>query len=188
MSEPPSFPGFGESYRAWRKALDRWYLMTDYEEKRRPDRLLRVLSWQLQGEIMDALEPRVLVSDAGWQQVVRHLDQTAGLREDDELRVALREVLHANDRARDESLIDYVTRRHRQFEKAGRFEVRFPDRAKAFMMLEGAKLSHQSERNVRAMTKGVMQYEEVCRALRALGPGRQSTHTDDEDDVVGGER
>ncbi len=62
------------------KALERWELTTGYEPKKRADRLLRTLTWQLQSEVTDAIEPDRLVSDEGLSLVNKHLDLRARLR------------------------------------------------------------------------------------------------------------
>jgi hypothetical protein len=60
---------------------------------------------------------------------------------------------------------------------AAAFDVKFPDRAKALMLHEGAKLSQQGEQNARSMTKGSWDYGDVMKALKALDVTKSRTTT-----------
>jgi hypothetical protein len=60
---------------------------------------------------------------------------------------------------------------------AAAFQVKFPDRAKALMLPEGAKLSQEGEQNARSMAKGSWDYGEVMKALTAMDVTKSPTTT-----------
>ena len=96
------------------------------------------------------------------------LDSLAGERDGDEKKRSFRAAMYESVRGRDESLVQFVSRRELQFHKARGHGFLIPDDARGLMLEEGAALSAQGRQNLRALTGGSTQWDLVARALRNL--------------------
>ena len=171
FGDPPAWPGWGH-YRLWKKAVQRWDRNTDIAVWRRSDRLLRVLDWELQQKL-EHLPEDDLASTAYLDMILQVLDVLAGEKIESEKRRKVRAALYEGGRQAHESLAEYSLRREAQFAGAAPY-VSLPDDLKAIMMEEQAGLSRQGLQNLRVLTQGNANYDQVKRALRILDTEEES--------------
>ena len=171
FGDPPAWAGWGH-YRLWKKAVQRWDRNTDIATWRRSDRLLRVLDWELQQKL-EHLPETELATSAYLELILQVLDVLAGEKLESEKRRKVRAALYEGGRQANESLAEYSLRREAQFTSAAPY-VNLPDDLKAIMMEEQAGLSRQGLQNLRVLTQGQSDYDQVRKALRILDTEEES--------------
>jgi len=174
LSDPSSFPGFGEDYRAWKHAVRRWENNTDHAEHKRGDRLMRVLTWKLQEEIQEELGEAAISSKGAVENILKVLDQKAGVEADAEEKEAYHHALFEMERRKDETFADYARRRSRQMSTAHRFGLALPSDVQGRMLIEGARLSHQNEQNLKTLLAARTDVASVTEALQKLDIPKQN--------------
>ena len=162
-SDPPSFPGF-QHYRIFKKALVRWDSVTDVKPWRRAEKVLRLFDWTLMSRF-DHLSEQELQGPAYLQKILEILDLEAGVMATTEKHRLVREALFEHTRQRDESVAQYVHRRHQQFIQAENVGVAIPSDVRGALLEEGAGLNEQGVQNLRTLTGGSQAFEVVRRAL-----------------------
>ena len=167
-SDPPPFPGFDAHYRIYRMSLERWNSSTDVAVHRRADKVLRTLSWEIQAQLIDAIDPAVLTSETGIEAIIAKLDVKAKWRQEHESRRVFRQALFEVDRRKGESITQFASRREAQLAAAQSLGHAMPAETQGSIVLEGAQLSLQDERNVRTITGGDMSLPVILRALSLI--------------------
>ena len=162
-SDPPSFPGF-QHYRIFKKALVRWDSVTDVKPWRRAEKVLRLFDWTLMSRF-DHLSEQELQGPDYLQKILEILDLEAGVMATTEKHRLVREALFEHTRQRDESVAQYVHRRHQQFIQAENVGVAIPSDVRGALLEEGAGLNEQGVQNLRTLTGGSQAFEVVRRAL-----------------------
>ena len=164
LADPPSWPGWSHR-RQWVLAIRRWNKHTDVPLRRRAERVLRGLGWEMQIDF-EHLSETILESPEYLDAILQIIDSKAGVREDDEKRKSFKAVMSDNVRKKDETLAQYAVRRQRDFTRAAEFGVQIPPELKASMLREGAALSEQNMQNLTTLV-GAAEHdpEVICRAL-----------------------
>ena len=172
LADPPAWPGWSHR-RQWVLAIRRWNKHTDVPLRRRAERVLRGLGWEMQVDF-EHLPESLLESAEYLEEILRIIDNKAGVREDDEKRKSFKAVMSDNYRKKDETLAQFAVRRQRDFTRAAEFGVHIPPELKASMLKEGAALSEQNLQNLTTLV-GSAEHDPdmVCRAL-----GRMDVRTD----------
>ncbi len=189
-SDPPAWPGWTHR-RYWVTAIRRWDRSTDIPMHKRAEKVLRVLGWEMQADF-EHLTESTLVSDRYLQEILRIMDNKAGVRDDDEKRRL------ESTRRKDETLAQYSMRRQRDFSRIVDYGLNIPTEFQAMMMREGAGLNEQNHQNLSALLQGQEQDPDaMARALAKMdvrqdrlsgfADAEGAHHFFEEDDVPEGE-
>ena len=109
LADPPAWPGWSHR-RQWVLAIRRWNKHTDVPLRRRAERVLRGLGWEMQVDF-EHLPESILESAEYLEEILRIIDNKAGVREDDEKRKSFKAVMSDNYRKKDETLAQFAVRR-----------------------------------------------------------------------------
>ena len=139
---------------------------------RRAEKLLKTFDWKLQSKL-DHLPEEVLSSSSYLDRIFQVLDVIAGEKESSDKRRSVRAALYEGSRRNDESLAAYAVRREAQFTGAEKY-LTIPEEVKAFMLEEQSGLNRQGLQNLRVLTGGRHQYQEVHQALQVLDTEEES--------------
>ena len=147
--------------------MTRWNESTDVAVHRRAERVLKQFDWDLQARF-EHLDDTDLRSDDYLDKILEVMSLMVGERSGDELRRSMRAALYETERAREETVTQYVARREQQFLKAQLHGIEVPSSMRGLMLEEGASLSKQGRQNLRTLTAGSTEWKPVAHALRSL--------------------
>ena len=128
-SDPPPWSGWSR-YRLWKRSLTRWGSNTDVLLKRRSEKILKSMDWELQSKL-DHLTDAELQGQDYLKVIFSVLDVLAGEKEESEKRRCVRAALYEGPRKSEETLAQYSLRREAQFTAASRY-VNLPGRPQGF--------------------------------------------------------
>ena len=144
----------------------RWDAATDVQVHRRAERIFKTMDWELQARF-EHLEDDVVTGPDYLSHIVRILDTLSGENTLVDKRRAVRRALFEGQRKDGESISQFTLRREQEFAMAEKY-MSFPGDLKALMMEEQAGLGKQGTLNLRTLTSGSTQYEDVVRALKVM--------------------
>ena len=165
FADPPSWAGW-PNYRLWKRSIQRWDAATDVQVHRRAERIFKTMDWELQARF-EHLEDDVVTGPDYLSHIVRILDTLSGENTLVDKRRAVRRALFEGQRKDGESISQFTLRREQEFAMAEKY-MSFPGDLKALMMEEQAGLGKQGTLNLRTLTSGSTQYEDVVRALKVM--------------------
>mmetsp|Transcript_26010 Transcript_26010/g.41291 ORF Transcript_26010/g.41291 Transcript_26010/m.41291 type:complete len:660 (+) Transcript_26010:105-2084(+) len=167
--EPPPFPGWNHM-KTWNEEMRRWRQKTHVRLDEQAELILRGFSYEMRQLI--GLTSEEIDSAEGFDLLMNRIWVISGQKAEEEMEKILLTALCSIDRASSETLSAYVERRMQDIRKVEALGVVIPSVCLGVLTKHGAKLSDATLQNFKTLSRGSLQHDEVCSALRTVDTSR----------------